>query len=475
MFSPEQLGVDAGRFQFKAGGDEAGVTDRLKGITKWDPIKAGQVLAWVDNAGKPWIVDGHQRLALAQRIAAEDPTQHPQLLARTLNEADGITAADARTIAALKNIAEGTGTAVDAAKVIRDHPERIDELPPRSELTRQARGLANLSPDAFGLVVNDVVSPSYASIVGRLAPGDPEMQTAILHLLAKTDPANAVQAEAIARQGIEVGLAKKEAGAQATMFGDMEVAESLFSERAKVLDRALKTLRRDKTVFGTLVKEAETLETAGNVLAKDINQQRAIADGQALQIVQTLANRAGPISDALRTAAATAKSDGYPAATRQFVATIREAVSSGELSRLANGLERGATHVGDEITAATIDHGLAAEPSQPAAIDAAEQQIKQLFEPGAEGLPQAIMPGMEPSARQLAAARAGPIRAGIPQAEPGGSLFAPAREPMPDMFADVAGQPQSFENAMSELDQFKIAADQLAACATPAAAEGAPA
>jgi hypothetical protein len=404
-----------------------------------------------------------------------------------LNEADGITAADARTIAALKNIAEGTGTAVDAAKVIRDHPERIDELPPRSELTRQARGLANLSPDAFGLVVNDVVPPSYASIVGRLVPGDPEMQTAILHLLAKTDPANAVQAESIARQGIEAGLAKKEAGAQATMFGDMEVAQSLYQERAKVLDRALKTLRRDKTVFGTLVKEAETLETAGNVLAKDINQQRTVADGQALQILQTLANRAGPISDALRTAAATAKSDGYPAATRQFVATIREAVSSGELARLANGLERGATHVGDEVTTSTIDHGLAAEPGKPAAIEAADKQItdmmhppapegtgfRQAYELGAEGLPQGIMPGMEPSARQLAAARAGPIRAGVPQAEPGG-LFAPAREPMPDMFADVTGQPQSFENAMNELDQFKIAADQLAACAAPAP-EGAPA
>jgi hypothetical protein len=96
-----------------------------------------------------------------------------------------------------------------------------------------------------------------------------------------------------------------------------------------------------------------------------------------------------------------------------------------------------------------------------------------MFEPGAEGKPQAIMPGMAPSARQLAAARAGPLRTGVPQAEPGG-LFAPTREPMPDMFFDIARQPQGFENAMDELDQFKIAAEQLAACAAPAA-EGAPA
>jgi hypothetical protein len=36
---------------------------------------------------------------------------------------------------------------------------------------------------------------------------------------------------------------------------------------------------------------------------------------------------------------------------------------------------------------------------------------------------------------------------------------------MPDMFSDIRGQPQSFADAMRELDQYKIAADQIAACA----------
>jgi hypothetical protein len=487
-FSPYELGVDPERFQFKAGGDEAGVTDRLKDVKTWDPIKAGVSLVWIDKAGKPWIVDGHQRLGLARRIAGEDPAQNPRIDARILRENEGVTPSDARTIAALRNIAEGTGTAIDAAKVIRDNPERIDDLPPRSELVRQARGLASLSDSAFRMVVNDVVPPSYASIVGRLVPGDEQMQTALLHLLAKTDPANAVQAESIARQGIEAGVAKKEAGAQMTMFGDMEVAESLFTERAKVLDRALKTLRKDKTAFSTIVKEAETLETAGNVLAKDINEQRAVADGQAIQILQTLANRAGPISDALRTAARSAGTDGYPAATRQFVAAVRDAISSGELTRAANGLERGPTHVGDESPAGIIDHGFAAEPSEPAAVDAAEQDVKYAiaaarrkpgpsisaevgaFEPGAEGKPQAIMPGMEPSARQLAAARAGPLRAGVPQDEPG-ELFSPKPEKIPDMFFTAGGQPQNFGDAMRELDGLNLAAKQIAACAAGPASE----
>lgn len=519
MFSPGELGVDAERFQFKSGGDEAGVTDRLAGVKDWDPIKAGMVLTWTDKDGKAWIVDGHQRVALAKRIAAEDPKQNPQILARTLKETDGITAEKARAIAAMKNIAEGTGTAVDAAKVIRDQPQLAGDLPQRSELVRQARGLVNLSDDAFGMVVNEVVPPNYAAIVGRLMPGDPQKQTALINLLAKTDPANAVQAESIVRQGIEAGFAKANASAQTSLFGEQDVAESLYGERAKVLDRAMKTLRKDEAVFSTLVGERETLETAGNVLAHDINQQRMTADGQALQILQTLANRSGPISDALHAAAARAKSDGYPAAVREFVETVRDLSASGDLTRLANGIERGASHVGDQGAANIIDHGIAAEPVSLERAERAEQQITRLLEEGKlpppymqefretrpgrpdvtgtvripsdeeqrmrselygamyePGKPQAIMPGMEPSARQAAAARAGPLRAGVAQEAPGG-LFTPREPSEPMMFpvgVDAGGRVayQHVEDALHELDQYKIAAEQIANCASGAPANG---
>jgi len=60
-------------------------------------------------------------------------------------------------------------------------------------------------------------------------------------------------------------------------------------------------------------------------------------------------------------------------------------------------------------------------------------------EVGAEGLPQTILPGAEPSAKQLAAAREstghGLKTAKAPQKEPAGGLFAPAEEPEADMFA----------------------------------------
>jgi len=90
-------------------------------------------------------------------------------------------------------------------------------------------------------------------------------------------------------------------------------------------------------------------------------------------------------------------------------------------------------------------------------------------------LPQAIMPGMEPSARQLAAARAGPLRGGVPQQAPGG-LFEPPEERLPDLFPigmDAGGRVnfQNLDDMMHELDGYKLAADQIAQCATEAPAE----
>ena len=105
---PRTIGVDAKRFQFKAGGDEAGVTERLQDIKKWDPLLAGTAIVFRDADGKNWVADGHQRLGLAKRLI--DAGQNDiKLNAFVLDAADGITDADARATAAYKNIAEGTG------------------------------------------------------------------------------------------------------------------------------------------------------------------------------------------------------------------------------------------------------------------------------------------------------------------------------------------------------------------------------
>lgn len=336
QYRPGELRVDARRFQFKEGGDTEGVTPRLADVETWDPIKAGMTVVYEDAEGVPYIVDGHQRLGLARRIAEADPAQDPRLTSWVLREADGITEAEARAVAAAKNIAEGTGTPVDAAKMLRDRPDLLPSLPPRSELVRQAQGLMALDAEAFGKVVNEVVPPNYAAIVGRLAPADAKLQNALIDLLHKTQPDNVVQAEAIVRAGLDAGL---HVDTQATLFGQQELVSSLYAERARVLDLALKALRRDRTVFQAIVDNRAIIEELGNTLAQDANLQRSAIDGRAVELLQVLANRRGRLSDSL-TAVARGVADGSltrAIATRDFIAEIRRQTAAGDIARIADG------------------------------------------------------------------------------------------------------------------------------------------
>ena len=368
-FDPDEILVDADLFQFKAGGDEYGVSDRLRGIKIWDPVKAGQIVVYEFADGRRFIADGHQRLGLARRIKAEDPTQDVRLYGNIIREVDGITPEMARVIAAMKNIAEGTGTAIDAAKVLRVAPERIGELPPKSVLVRQAQGLTLLSDEAFGAVINGVVPANYAALVGRLIPEDEGLQSSAISVLAKTDPANEFQAEAIVRQVRDAGA---ERITQASLFGEEVITESYFTERARILDRAQKQLRQDKAAFGTLVRNAERLEAEGNQLARSANERRANNDTQAIALLQALANRKGPVSDALNAAARAARERGsYAEPTRNFVDAVRLAAESGDFDRISTG------DVGQLIDGPTQSR---------TSKDVAERAVEDFDEPGGQGV-----------------------------------------------------------------------------------------
>ena len=193
--------------------------------------------------------------------------------------------------AALVNISQGTGSVIDAAKVLRIDPEALRKrLPPRSELVRVAGNLVRLSDEAFGLVINDIINPKYAAIVGRLVE-DQNKHTAILRVLADTDPSNLTQAEAIVRQAMDTEFT---VATQDTLFGEEMLVESLFKERARVLDETIKILRKDRAVFNSLVQNEKRIEAGGNTLQTDLNAAKARTDGEAIQTLQITANRKGP-------------------------------------------------------------------------------------------------------------------------------------------------------------------------------------
>lgn len=292
---PESLKVDPERFQFKSGADAQGVTERLQGVEEFDPKLAGVALVYEQADGARYIVDGHQRLALAKRAKAGGQ-KNVRLNSYLLREVDGISDGEARAIAAFKNIAEGTGSAGDAAKIIREVGERgLPPLPPRSSLVRIARDLAQLNEFAFGMVVNGLVPENYAAIVGRLVR-DERLQTAIMDVLHRAEPENINQAESIVRQAMFAGTHRMK---QEGLFDDSFFDESLFFERARLLDHSVKKLRRDKNLFKTLVKGERDITAAGNVLDSAANREKVIDNDQILEAVQRLANTKGQISDLL--------------------------------------------------------------------------------------------------------------------------------------------------------------------------------
>lgn len=331
-FDPQEIGVDAKMFQFKAGGDEFGVGERLQGVTKWDPAMSGHVSVYEFADGRRFIADGHQRLGLAKRIQSQDPSQKIQLYGRLYRESDGITPETAMVDAALTNIAQGTGSVIDAAKVLKIDPEALGKrLPPRSPLVRTANDLVRLSDEAFGLVVNEIVPANYAAIVGRLVR-DPSKQEAILRVLKDTDPSNLTQAEAIVRQAMDTEFT---VATQDTLFGEEMLVESLFKERAKVLDETIKMLRKDRAVFNSLVENQQRIEAGGNKLETTQNAAKAQTDGEAIQILQIQANRKGPLSDALNAAAKAFKETGRAApAARDFASDVRGAIERGDLDSI---------------------------------------------------------------------------------------------------------------------------------------------
>jgi len=326
---PRTVEIDPPTFQYKSGTDADGVNDALKGVKRFNRLQAGISLIWERSDGTRFVADGHQRRNLALRMLdAGQPEDEVKLNGFIVRESDGVTSADARQMAAIKNLGSGNGSALDAAKVLREvgpmGRAMLPELPPNSALVRQAHGLAKLGDDQFMQVVNDAIPQSYGAIVGA-ATLDPKLQQAMIEVLRKTKPANQTQARSIVDQVKTAGV---EVRTTEDLFGSNTITESLYLERAQVLDSALREARKDKAVFGRLVSEEGRIEQAGqNMLDTATNMQRVQEARDATAKISKLANAKGPVSEALTEAARAVKGGAKPgAAASDFLTAARRAI-----------------------------------------------------------------------------------------------------------------------------------------------------
>lgn len=334
------VAVDPRTYQFRTDVDGAGVGAPLDRVTEWDELLAGDFIIHERLDGGRYIADGHHRKQLAARLEGEGHAPI-EFNAFVLREADGYSVEQVRAIAAVKNIEAGNATAIDAAKVLRVDPDMLAKLTLRSSHARDARGLMRLSDDAFDMVTNRLVPENYAAFVGEIT-ADPVMQEAVLRALMGAAPRSMAEARQVARDAMRAGLARRDADAQGSLFGDdFDMAETLFKERAQVLARTLTALRNERRVFATLVRESDRIKEAGNELTDDANTARLSADELALDLVERLVNRAGPIDDALNAAARTARAGGVKQGVGEFLAAVRGALEGSDINRLLDGGDGG--------------------------------------------------------------------------------------------------------------------------------------
>ncbi len=359
---PRQTSAAPEMFQYKSGGDGEGVTQRLLGVKAWDPVSSGKAVFWQDEAGQVFVADGHQRRGLALRL--EQQGFEPKLDGYLFRQADGWRPDEVRILAALKNIREGQGSVLDAAKVFRDAAGAMndDSLPVSGDFISQAKALARLDPEAFGAVVNAVIPERWGAAIGELAADRPDLHPDMVRLLKAGEPASLDEARAMIQEAKLDDWLKTQPDQQ-DLFGDVP-RQSVVIARAKVNAAVLKALRADTRAFSGVVRNADALEAGGNALARDANEAELAVSQAALEVIQKLGLRHGEIGDAMAEAAKRVMAGERPGdAAKGLVTRVKAAIAAGE--RL------------DAIRAETID-----PPPPP---EAAIKALDAFAEPGGPG------------------------------------------------------------------------------------------
>ena len=333
-FKIDELETDANIFQYKQGGDDFGVTERLKGVTEWNPHAANIIVAFEFANGRKVVADGHQRLGLAKRIKAQNDGQDPKLYGYLYREADGYTPEQIKIWAAIKNIQEGSGTSIDAAKILRLNKTEFNNfkkaIPPRSVMVREAMAMESLSDDAFDLVARGQAESSHAALVAQLV-NDPTLHLPILQLLGKAKPDNIGKARSIVLQALD---SKFDTSEQLDLLGSEFITKSLVTNKADILDAAIKKLKRNKTLFKGLNQNKTKINSSGkNVLDEQFNQNQELINEKILQLIETKALRSGEqLAADLNDASVIHAKGNTGAAIEQFGDAIERANARGDFN-----------------------------------------------------------------------------------------------------------------------------------------------
>jgi hypothetical protein len=293
-----EIDTDPTRLQFKAAGQgkgKRGVSGSLKDAKSYDPLFGKIVSVWRDpETGRLLVVNGHNRLDLARRSGVQNILTW---------EIDAPNAEQARAIGAMENIAEGQGTAWDAAKIMRDMGIDGEEMARRNidvskGVAQKGVALSRLPQEIF-----EQGATGKLSLDKAVALGSVKLDDVVVRDVAAAAAKGNWSAEKILQAMQEAKFAQT---AEATGGGVLPGFEAMFktSNFEQLLDirtEAFKALREEMVALTSVAREGRRgiLEAAGNVV--DVAGSQA-ARGQAaiaVEIFDRVTGYTGPVRDLL--------------------------------------------------------------------------------------------------------------------------------------------------------------------------------
>lgn len=371
VVKPSELHADPTRFQYKLNTNKEGVVregSATEGVQKWNPDFGGVLHVWHDPAdGKDYVINGHHRLALAKKLGADD---------LTVRYLDAKTAEEARTRGALINIAEGHGTAVDAAKFLRDTKSTLEELAKegvavKGQMAKDAQVLSGLADPIFSKVALGTLDMKRALAIGQIKDQDAQIQ--FHSYLEKLEDAGKAPQDYVinemAKEANETPSVEKGDAGGGGMFGDLDdETHNLFLERNQLKASIKRKLATERNVFGVVGKEkkaAELQKRAKNVLDVEENKKIA-ADAEAHRnLFDQEVNLRGPLRELVDRHA----EDYYRAKTAKQRKAVEEKLYDEVIPFLSGAVSRGT--VGGVQGSGEGDAGSGSPPVEQAAAEVA--------------------------------------------------------------------------------------------------------
>ena len=301
---PTTLAIAPEVYQYKIAGakTKTGVSGSLKESKEYNPELAGIISVYRNpKDGKTYVVNGHNRV----QKALESGTAKVLVRYIQANSPE-----EARAIGALQNIAEGQGTAIDAAKFMRDMkagPEALENYGVNltGKIASRATPLARLPQNIFDQVSTGALTEDRAIALGSVKDLD---ETVINSVAARAEKGK-WSADKItqAMQEAKFATASTPAAGGGMLPGFEDFfATSNFDQLLDVRTEAAKALREGVVALSSAARAGRqgVLEAAGNVIDVAGSQAAKATAQQAVNLFDRVTQYEGPVRALLNDLAA---------------------------------------------------------------------------------------------------------------------------------------------------------------------------